>query len=178
MPSPNMPTPDTALVYPGMCLLEGTSLSEGRGTTRPFEIFGAPFIEPYGFCEKIERASYMTPLHGFQLRPLYFMPAFHKFAGQQCGGAQIHVTDRENFKPVLTAFAIIKTAIELYPSEFRFRQPPYEYERDRLPFDILTGSPRWREMLVKGASIKEFSAEFDEGVSKFTAKIKEFYLYG
>src|SRR4029453_16565874 len=96
MPSPNMPTVDTAVVYPGMCLLEGTNVSEGRGTTRPFEIFGAPWIDPDRLCKAMEGYS----LKGVLFRPLFFRPTFNKYAGQVCGGAQLHVTDRRTFRPV------------------------------------------------------------------------------
>lgn len=127
MPSPNMPTLDTAAVYPGMCLLEGTNLSEGRGTTRPFEIFGAPFIEPDVLVKRLKEFR----LPGVAFRPLYFQPIFQKHAGRLCGGAQIHVTNRERFKPFKTGVAIIKTVHDLYPEHFKWKQPPYEYETEK-----------------------------------------------
>ncbi len=175
MPSPNMPTLDTATVYPGMCLLEGTELSEGRGTTRPFEIFGAPFIDPFEMCEALNSIADIIP--GIYFRPLYFVPTFNKFSGERCGGAQMHILNREIFKPVLTAFAILKTIIHLYPDEFEFKTPPYEYETEKMPFDILTGSPRWRKMLLKNAPLKEFREQFLESKTKFENIFKRFYLY-
>jgi len=137
MPSPNMPTLDTATVYPGMCLLEGTNISEGRGTTRPFEIFGAPFID----SEKLSSELNALNLPGVFFRENYFQPTFHKFAGELCRGAQIHVTDRDEFRPFLTGVEIIKRIRKIYGKEFQWRQPPYEYEWKRLPIEILIGGP-------------------------------------
>ena len=137
MPSPNMPTLDTALVYPGLCLLEGTNISEGRGTTRPFEIFGAPFIHAEKFCAELKALK----LPGVFFRENYFQPTFHKFAGELCGGAQIHVTDREAFQPFQTGLEIIRMIRKLYPDQFGWKQPPYEYETKKLPIEILLGGP-------------------------------------
>jgi uncharacterized protein YbbC (DUF1343 family) len=137
MPSPNIPTLDTATVYPGMCLLEGTNISEGRGTTRPFEIFGAPFVDPKRLCGELNSLK----LPGVFFRQNYFQPTFHKFAGELCGGAQIHITDRGAFLPFQTAIEIIRLIRKLYPSEFRWKQPPYEYETRKLPIEILLGKP-------------------------------------
>jgi uncharacterized protein YbbC (DUF1343 family) len=137
MPSPNMPTLDTATVYPGMCLLEGTNISEGRGTTRPFEIFGAPFIEAEALCRELNDLK----LPGVFFRQNYFEPAFHKFAGELCGGAQIHVLNRNVFRPFETGVEIIRCIRKLYPDSFAWKQPPYEYEREKLPIEILLGGP-------------------------------------
>ncbi len=137
MPSPNMPTLDTATVYPGMCLLEGTNISEGRGTTRPFEIFGAPFIEAEQLCRELNNSK----LPGVVFREAYFQPAFHKFAGQLCGGAQLHVVDRKSFRPFATGVEIIKRIRKLCGDQFHWKQPPYEYEWKRLPIEILIGGP-------------------------------------
>jgi uncharacterized protein YbbC (DUF1343 family) len=137
MPSPNMPTVETATVYPGMCLLEGTNISEGRGTTRPFEIFGAPFIETEQLCRELNDSK----LPGVFFREAYFQPAFHKFAGQLCGGAQLHVVDRNSFRPFATGVEIIKRIRKLCGDEFQWKQPPYEYEWKRLPIEILIGGP-------------------------------------
>jgi len=127
MPSPNMPTLDTAIVYPGMCLLEGTNLSEGRGTTRPFEIFGAPFIEPDILIKRLREFK----LSGVVFRPMSFLPTFQKHAGKLCGGAQIHVIDRNKFKPFKTGAAILKAVRNLYPEQFRWKEPPYESKQKR-----------------------------------------------
>jgi uncharacterized protein YbbC (DUF1343 family) len=137
MPSPNMPTLDTAIVYPGMCLLEGTNLSEGRGTTRPFEIFGAPFIDAEQLC----RAMTERGLPGVHFRACWFQPTFQKFAGQLCGGAQMHITDRSAFRPFETAVEIIRHIRSTYANDFQWKQPPYEYEEKLLPIEVLIGGP-------------------------------------
>jgi uncharacterized protein YbbC (DUF1343 family) len=137
MPSPNMPTLDTATVYPGMCLFEGTNISEGRGTTRPFEIFGAPFIDAEKLCAELNGLK----LPGVFFRENYFQPTFQKFAGHLCGGAQLHVVDRNSFQPFKTGIEIIRAIRSLYPDQFEWKQPPYEYEREKLPIEILLGGP-------------------------------------
>jgi uncharacterized protein YbbC (DUF1343 family) len=120
-----------------MCLLEGTNISEGRGTTRPFEIFGAPFIDAEQLCNELNK----LPLQGVFFRQNYFQPTFHKFAGELCAGAQLHVTDRDTFRPVQTGIEIIRAVRNLYPDQFDWKQPPYEYEREKLPIEILLGGP-------------------------------------
>jgi len=137
MPSPNMPALDTATVYPGMCLLEGTNISEGRGTTRPFEIFGAPFIDAEKLCNELNALK----VPGVFFRENYFQPTFHKFAGELCGGAQIHVTERDTFHPFQTGLEIIRLMRNLYPDQFEWKQPPYEYETEKLPIEVLLGGP-------------------------------------
>ncbi|MFN2509491.1 MAG: exo-beta-N-acetylmuramidase NamZ domain-containing protein [Chthoniobacterales bacterium] len=137
MPSPNIPTLDTATVYPGMCLLEGTNVSEGRGTTRPFEIFGAPFIDAERLAEELNAAG----LAGVYFRENYFQPTFHKFASELCGGAQMHITNRETFRPFETGLTIIRHIRRRYPKYFQWKQPPYEYEYHRLPIEVLLGGP-------------------------------------
>jgi len=137
MPSPNMPTVETAVVYPGMCLLEGTNLSEGRGTTRPFELFGAPWIDGH----RLTAALAERRLRGVRFREAAFEPGFQKHAGRICRGAQLHVTDRAAFRPVRTGLEILRVVRELYPDEFAWKQPPYEYEHEKLPVEILCGRP-------------------------------------
>ena len=137
MPSPNMPTLETAAVYAGMCLLEGTNISEGRGTTRPFEIFGASFID----AEELTRELNASGLPGVYFRENYFQPTFHKFAGELCGGAQLHVTDRSVFRPFETGLTIIRHIRARYPNYFEWKPPPYEYEYHRLPIEVLLGGP-------------------------------------
>lgn len=136
-PSPNMPTPETALVYPGMCLLEATNLSEGRGTTRPFELFGAPWLEGETFAGHMNALG----LPGVFFRAAWFEPGFHKFAGLLCAGAQLHVTDRETFLPFRTGVEIIRQIRALHPDRFQWKSPPYEYEYQRLPIEVLIGGP-------------------------------------
>ena len=138
LPSPNMPTVDTAIVYPGMCLLEATNLSEARGTTKPFELFGAAYIKDAGdFTDKLNRLG----LPGVYFREAYFQPTFHKFQGQLCGGAQFHVTDRKTFLPFKSAVEMIKVVRQEFGEAFQWKAPPYEYEHKKLPIEILIGGP-------------------------------------
>jgi uncharacterized protein YbbC (DUF1343 family) len=172
MPSPNMPTTDTALVYPGMCLLEGTNISEGRGTTRPFEIFGSPFIEP----DKVVKRLNECKLPGIILRPMYFQPTFQKHAGKLCGGAQIHVINREKFRPFKTAVAVLKVTRELYPSQFIWNPPPYEYEMEKLPIDILAGTDSLRKDIVGGESLSLMEEKWQEECKVFDKNYRKRYL--
>lgn len=146
MPSPNMPTEDTALVYPGGCLIEGTNLSEGRGTTRPFEIVGAPWIDGGRLARDLEE----TRLPGFHARALHFLPTFQKHAGKPCGGVQIHVTDARAFRPVATYIALVALAHRQDPERFRFRTERYEFVDDIPAFDLLTGDAEARERITRG----------------------------
>jgi uncharacterized protein YbbC (DUF1343 family) len=173
MPSPNMPTLDTATVYPGMVLLEGTTLSEGRGTTRPFEIFGAPFIDPY------ELAAALEPLQlpGVHFRPLWFQPTFNKFAGQLCGGLQLHVQNRHTFRPYRTAVEILKAVRRLYPKEPLWREPPYEYVFDRLPFDVIAGQARLRAAIEADADWEEIAAADEPALEEFRRRRAAYLLY-
>lgn len=136
MPSPNMPTVETALVYPGQCLLEATELSEGRGTTRPFEIFGAPYLDGWKLADALNALG----LPGAWFRPYAFEPTFHKFAGQICEGCHLHVTDRNTFEPVLTTVALLQEVLRQAGDAFAWKQPPYEYEYRLMPMDILAGN--------------------------------------
>lgn len=138
MPSPNMPTLDTATVYPGMCLLEATNISEGRGTTRPFELFGAPWISD---ARKLARELNELILPGAFFRETYFQPTFNKYAGELCAGAQLHVMDRSVFQPWRSGVEILRHLRAAYPNSFQWKQPPYEYEWEKLPIEILTGRP-------------------------------------
>jgi uncharacterized protein YbbC (DUF1343 family) len=161
MPSPNMPTPATALVYPGQCLFEGTNLSEGRGTTRPFEIVGAPFLDGYDWVAalgKVVREE--LPLPGVRFRPPSLRPTFHKFAGRSCGGVQLHVSDRATFRPYATGLALIATAQRLAPGDFRWRTEPYEFVADPPAIDLLTGSDEVRRAIDAGTTLGELCATF------------------
>jgi len=149
MPSPNMPTLDTAIVYPGMCLFEATNVSEGRGTTRPFEIFGAPFIDAEEMCQYLNGLA----LPGVYFRENYFQPTFHKGAGEICGGAQIHVLDRDAFESFNMAIEILKFLYHRYPDQFKWKEAPYEYEYEKLPIDILLGSGTFRKEFIENARI-------------------------
>lgn len=157
LPSPNMPTVDTALVYPGMCLLEGTSLSEGRGTTRPFEMFGAPGIEPWHLAEQFNALG----LPGVHLRPVFFEPTFQKHAQSICGGGFIHVTDKAAFRPVLTAVMLLRTIRASFSEALHWNPPPYEYEYEKLPIDILAGGPWIREAIDNQISLDKVRERID-----------------
>jgi uncharacterized protein YbbC (DUF1343 family) len=173
LPSPNMPTPETALVYPGMCLIEATEISEGRGTTRPFEVIGAPFLDPFRLAKRLGEFK----LRGVFFRPLFFKPTFHKFAGQACGGVQLHVTDRKAFKSYLTGLAVLKAVHDLSPENFRWREKPYEFVGDIPAIDLLTGSDRFRKKLEAGKSWKEIREDSERGKSEFLKLRKNFLLY-
>jgi uncharacterized protein YbbC (DUF1343 family) len=172
LPSPNMPTLNTAAVYPGMCLLEATNLSEGRGTTRPFEIFGSPYVQ----SEKLSKRLLEIKLPGVVFRSLHFLPTFQKHAGIMCGGAQIHITDRKKFKPFRTVAAVLKTVRELYPKDFSWKQPPYEYEEEHLPVDILAGSDRFRKEIEDGEELHRMEAWWNEELYEFNKKIRKKYV--
>lgn len=172
LPSPNMPTLDSAVVYPGMCLLEATNLSEGRGTTRPFEIFGAPFIDP----DMLAGRLFGYGLPGVAFRPLYFQPTFHKYAGRLCGGAQIHVLNRVRFKPFKTTIAILKSIFELFPDDFKWKEPPYEYEERLLPIDILAGSDRVRNDIEDGVDLDSMESWWNAELRQFNKDFREKYL--
>ena len=173
MPSPNMPTLDTAIVYPGMCLLEGTNISEGRGTTRPFEIFGKPGVDPDELVKKLTEED----LPGVRFRPLYFQPTFQKHQGEACGGAQIHVTDRNSFLPVLTGVAVIHTIYQMDPESFSWKQPPYEYEEEKLPIDILAGTDELRSQIERGCSLEDITRFWQEKLELLRATRKPYLLY-
>ena len=163
-PSPNIPTLDTATVYPGMCLVEGTQLSEGRGTTRPFENFGAPFIDPHKLSKRIQNDIAQLP--GVIFRPQFFKPMFQKHKNEVCGGLQIYVTDRNQFKPLLTTIALLRSIAELYPKKFKWRTEPYEFVSDRLAVDLLYGNTELRKTILNDsfslANIEEsWQAELD-----------------
>jgi uncharacterized protein YbbC (DUF1343 family) len=173
IPSPNMPTPDTATVYPGAVFVEGTKISEGRGTTRPFEVNGAPYADAY------ELAGHLNDLKlpGAHFRPHSFIPTFQKHAGTLCHGVQIHVLDREAFKPVITGIALIKAFHDLYPRQFQWQEPPYEYVYDRLPFDVIAGTTRLRGQIEGGVSIEEIAASWEAGEKEFAERRRPYLLY-
>jgi len=154
LPSPNMPTLETALVYPGGCLVEGTNLSEGRGTTVPFQVVGAPFLDG----ARLARELGETGVPGAWVRPVTFRPAFEKHAGKLCQGVMIHVTNAQLFRPVATYLALIALARRQAPDDFQFRDTPYEFETNQPAFDLLTGSARARELLIEGAGPADVAA--------------------
>jgi len=173
MPSPNMATLATATVYPGTVLIEGTNLSEGRGTTHPFELIGAPFVDAYQFAERLNAFG----LAGVWFRPVWFRPVFDKWQEQRCGGVQVHVTDRQCFRPLSAGQAILHTALELYPKMFRWREPPFEYEYEKLPIDILAGSDQIRRHLEARADPGASEAAGQPGLQAFRAVRSRYLRY-
>jgi uncharacterized protein YbbC (DUF1343 family) len=173
IPSPNMPTLDTATVYPGTVFVEGTLISEGRGTTRPFELNGAPYVDSYELAGRL--AGQQLP--GVFFRPHSFQPTFQKHAGRLCHGVQIHVLSREVFRPVITGIALIKAVRDLYPQQFQWKLPPYEYVHDRLPIDVIAGGTRLREQIESGASVADIAASWAKDEAKFVERRRPYLLY-
>jgi uncharacterized protein YbbC (DUF1343 family) len=173
IPSPNMPTLDTAIVYPGQVLFEGTLLSEGRGTTRPFELVGAPWIDAERFGARMNALG----LPGVHFRPTYFEPTFQKHARQTCGGCQLHVTDRAAFRPVMTAVALLAAFRAANPEKFAWRQPPYEYEHDKMPIDILAGSSDLRQQIDAGLDHRAIADTWSADQAAFAREREPFLLY-
>jgi uncharacterized protein YbbC (DUF1343 family) len=173
MPSPNMPTVDTAVVYPGGCLIEGTMLSEGRGTTRPFEIIGAPYVDAYALAEALNEEG----LAGVRFRPLFFEPTFQKHARQTCGGVFLHVTDRAAFRSVEAFVALLHHVRRLYPANFAWKQPPYEYETVKMPVDILAGGESLRTAVEQGTAPRSLAASWQSGLEAFRAARQAHLLY-
>ena len=173
MPSPNMPTLDTTTVYPGMCLVEGTNLSEGRGTTHPFEFFGAPWLEPFKLAERLNAVG----LPGVRFRPHYFLPKFQKHSGKVCGGVELHVTNRWAFEPYRTGLWCVKVARDMDTEKFDWRRETYEFVSDRLAIDLLAGSDRYRNLVERGANVDDWLAEWEEPLRDFASQREEFLLY-
>jgi uncharacterized protein YbbC (DUF1343 family) len=170
-PSPNMPSPATALVYPGQVIWEGTNISEGRGTTLPFELFGAPFL---GHREVM---SGVGALAGCRLRPLRFEPTANKWANRPCTGFQLHVLDRQAFQPYRTTLSLLRTIMHLYPGDFQYKDPPYEYEYERLPLDLILGDARIRESLEQGAAIEEIEQAWLPELREYDDRRRKVFLY-
>jgi uncharacterized protein YbbC (DUF1343 family) len=173
MPSPNIPTLDSAIVYPGTVLFEGTLASEARGTTRPFELVGAPWVQAERMAAGLNRRG----LPGVHFRPAVFEPTFQKHARVACGGCQIHVLDRRVFQPVLVGVALIEAIRAEDPSRFAWRQPPYEYEHDKMPIDILSGSPALREAIDGGTPAESIAREWPSSHTAFLAARQRHLLY-
>ncbi|MBC7793254.1 MAG: DUF1343 domain-containing protein [Clostridia bacterium] len=173
MPSPNMPTVDTALVYAGMCLLEGTNVSEGRGTTRPFEYAGAPFVDSAALTREL--LDYGLP--GVLFRPCTFRPTFDKFTGVVCNGVQMHVIDREIFQSYRTGLAIVHALRNVYPTEFAWRADTYEFRHDVPAFDLLTGSAKVRKLIDSGAPFVDVLHTALQGAETYHASRHEALLY-
>lgn len=173
LPSPNMPTVDSATVFPGTVHLEGTQLSEGRGTTRPFELIGAPYVFAEEYAEELTGLGFQ----GVYFRPCGFQPTFQKHAGRTCGGVQIHVIDREQFEPVVVGVAAVKVAHDLYKDSFAWKEPPYEYVYDKNPFDVISGTDSIRKAIELGDSIKAIADSWSEGIKEFRQDREPYLLY-
>lgn len=173
IPSPNMPTPDTATVYPGGCLLEATNISEGRGTCRPFEIIGAPYVEPYAVVDEMNK---WNP-EGVVFRPLHFEPTYGKHNGKYCGGIQLHITDRYKFKPVKTFVIFISLVKKMYPDQFAWKKPPYEYEYEKMPIDILWGDSSLRESVDNMENPDNLFGKINMSAIEFRKLRRDYLMY-
>jgi uncharacterized protein YbbC (DUF1343 family) len=173
MPSPNMPTPETALVYPGQVIWEGTNVSEGRGTTRPFHLCGAPFFDSLALQNELDARK----LPGCIFRPAAFEPTFHKFAGQVCHGLEIHPTQPQIFQPYLTSLTLLEIVMNRYPDHFAYQQPPYEYEYDRLPLDLIIGDSHIRESLERGHTAAGLEQAWLPALEEFKGLRENYLLY-
>ena len=176
-PSPNMPTADTALVYPGMCLFEGTLLSEGRGATRPFEVVGAPYIDGQRWAADAQQRLNAAGESGVVFRPLVFEPTFHKYEGQACGGVQLHVTDRGLLSPLLAAVALLQSAWALWPQQVRWRTEVYEFVKEPIAIDLLAGSDALRHEIEQGVPLATVRARWADEVQVFAEGRSRHLLY-
>jgi uncharacterized protein YbbC (DUF1343 family) len=172
LPSPNLPTPESCIVYPGQVIFEGTNISEGRGTTIPFEFFGAPYINNYAIAELL-----FDKIPGACLRQIQFEPVAGKWQNQTCNGFQIHITDKKIFKPYKTSLTLLQTIMKLHKDDFQYKQPPYEYEYDRLPMDLILGSQQIRKRIEDNEDIDKIEQSWQKELETFTQTSKEFYLY-
>jgi uncharacterized protein YbbC (DUF1343 family) len=173
LPSPNMPTLDSATVFPGTVHLEGTQMSEGRGTTRPFELIGAPYLEAREYQSRLEDFGF----EGVRFRAANFLPTFQKHAGALCGGVQIHVTDREAFEPVKVGVAAVIAARELGGESFKWKNPPYEYVFDKNPFDVIAGTDKLRLSIERGERLETIVEGWQESLGEFKTARERHLLY-
>ena len=173
LPSPNMPTLDSATVFPGTVHFEGTQVSEGRGTTRPFELIGAPYIDPDDYAENLNALN----LRGVFFRSCAFQPTFQKQGGVTCGGVQIHVLDRDFFEPVIAGVAMVKIIFDMYPNEFRWKEPPYEYVYDKNPFDVIAGTNKIREAFEQGVALDAIAETWKQPLLEFKQLRESFLIY-
>jgi uncharacterized protein YbbC (DUF1343 family) len=172
-PSPNLPTPASTLVYPGQVLWEATNVSEGRGTTQPFELFGAPFIDLERLQSQIDPEQ--TP--GVTLRPTVFEPTSNKWTGQACQGFQLHVTDPQNFRPYECSLYLLQQVLRLHPQDFDWNPPPYEYEFEKRPIDLIIGDRSIRQRIESQESMDAIAASWQGDLEDFKAMSREFHLY-
>lgn len=172
-PSPNLPTPASAAVYPGQVIWEGTNVSEGRGTTQPFELFGAPFIDP----GKIRSFLTDRDLQGIVLRDAAFEPTSGKWQGTLCRGFQIHVTEPDRYRPYLTTLKLLQAVIHCHAGDFSWKNPPYEYEYEKQPIDLIIGDATIRKRLERMESPDAIAASWEPGLKRFVEESREFQLY-
>jgi uncharacterized protein YbbC (DUF1343 family) len=173
LPSPNIPTLESATVFPGTVHFEGTQLSEGRGTTRPFELVGAPYIDPDDYALQLNSLG----LAGVFFRSCAFQPTFQKHAGVTCGGVQIHVIDRQSFEPVVAGVAMVKLAYDMYTDDFLWKNTPYEYVYDKNPFDVISGTNQIREAIEQGSGLNEIQDSWKAPLAEFRAVREKYLLY-
>ena len=173
IPSPNMPLVETAVVYPGQVLLEGSNLSEGRGATRPFELFGAPYVDPKRIMDVVDTKA----LAGCDLREVEFRPTFNKWSDQVCRGFQIHVVDRQTFRPYRATLALLAAIIKTHPDDFQWSEPPYEYVYDQPPIDVIAGDSSVREDLEAGRSVFEMEERWAAKFEEFMSLREKYFLY-
>jgi uncharacterized protein YbbC (DUF1343 family) len=172
-PSPNLPTPVSALVYPGQVLWEGTNVSEGRGTTQPFEMFGAPFMDVAG----IQAALDNREIPGAVLRPAVFEPTSNKWRQTPCRGFQIHLTDHRQYRPYATTLRLLRAVILNHPDQFEWKSPPYEYEFERRPIDLIIGDRDIRRRLENLEPVDEIEADWQKELNRFKKISRDFHLY-
>jgi uncharacterized protein YbbC (DUF1343 family) len=173
LPSPNIPTLDSATVFPGTVHFEGTQISEGRGTTRPFELIGAPYIDPDDYACHLNNLG----LAGVFFRSCAFQPTFQKHGGVTCGGVQIHVTDRQSFEPVIAGVAMVKLAYDMYTDDFLWKNTPYEYVYDKNPFDVISGTSKIREAIEQGSGLNEIQDSWKGPLAEFRAVREKYLIY-
>ena len=173
MPSPNIPTVETCVVFPATVHVEGTEISEGRGTTRVFELNGAPYIDPWAWVAELEKFSFP----GVTFRQTYFQPTFQKYARVTCGGLQLHVTNRETFTPVIVGIAMIQTAYDLYRGQFQWKQEAYEYVFDKNPFDVVSGTDKIRKAIERSVPLKDIEKSWAEDLKDFEKIRSAFLMY-
>ncbi len=176
-PSPNMPTVDVALVYPGMCFFEGTLLSEGRGQTRPFEVVGAPYVDGHAWAEAATAELAEAGYGGFALRPLTFQPTFHKHAGVPCGGIQLHITDDDALRPVMVATALLKACWRLWPDDAKWRTERYEFVEDPIAIDLLGGTDALRHEVEGDVPLRRIQERWDDESAAFRRTRERYLLY-
>ena len=173
-PSPNLPSPQSCMVYPGQVIFEGTNISEGRGTTLPFEQFGAPFLNIKKIKNEVESSGL---IQGAVLRPVIFQPVHGKWQGRVCKGFQIHISKKEKFNSYLTSLLLLQSIIKIHPYEFKFKEPPYEYEFERTPVDLILGSRSLRKRLCAQGNLSSIAQEWEPQLKKFKSVAKQYHLY-